>query len=58
MPTETTTEVEIKLTEEQVEKIKEATGLTVGQLKISVAEDDLKQMARPQALLDCVVVDF
>jgi hypothetical protein len=55
MITEITTEIEIRLTDEQVEKVKEATGLTVGQMKIRAAEGDSCEAARPQALSDCVV---
>lgn len=55
MVTEMTTEVEVMLTEEQVEKIREATGTAGGPLKLRAAEGESCEAARPRALLDCVV---
>lgn len=55
MVTERTTEVEVMLTEEQIRKVREATGMAGGPLKIRAVEDASREATRPQALLDCVV---
>lgn len=55
MPTQTKTEVEIKLTQEQSEKIKEATGLAVEQLRINVGGLGHDGVVPPRPILECIV---
>jgi hypothetical protein len=55
MDTEAMTEIEISLTEEQTEKVREATGMTVSRLKLKAVEGDYSKPLRPQVPSDCVV---
>ena len=55
MDTEAMTEIEISLTEEQTEKVREATGMTVSRLKLKAVEGDYNKPLRPQVPSDCVV---
>jgi hypothetical protein len=55
MPIETKTEVEVQLTQDQVRKIKDETGLSVSQLRLNVKKDYGDDSQSPR-LLECIVL--